>query len=129
MASALEVAQEDARTVMIFDGRWKYIHCEGFRPVLFDLETDPQELTDLGGSDAAEHIAIRAEMEQSLLAWAMQHHSRITATPEVLARQKKAAENGILIGFWDEIEYEQATGKPFSSLVPIGAPASRSTAD
>ncbi|SOE18416.1 arylsulfatase A-like enzyme [Hoeflea halophila] len=128
MASALEVAQEDARTVMIFDGRWKYIRCEGFRPVLFDLETDPGEFIDLGASEAAEHIRIRAEMEQALLAWAMQHHSRITATPEVLAKQKLAAEIGILIGFWDEIEYEQTTGKPFSSLVPVGAPASKSNA-
>ena len=34
----------DCRLLMIFDGRWKFIRCEGFRPVLFDLETDPQEL-------------------------------------------------------------------------------------
>lgn len=75
MASALEVPQEDARTVMIFDGRWKYIRCEGFRPVLFDLESDPDELVDLGGSDTAEHGKVRAEMEKALLAWALQYHT------------------------------------------------------
>ena len=122
MARELGIAQEHAHTVMIFDGRWKFIRCETFRPVLFDLETDPQELTDLGASDAAEHIAVRARMEAALLAWSRRHHTRITATPAVLASQKIAAEGGILIGFWDEQEYEEATGKPFSSLVPAGRP-------
>ncbi|UWS79064.1 sulfatase-like hydrolase/transferase [Phaeobacter sp. G2] len=122
MARALGVAQEHAHTVMIFDGRWKFIRCEGFRPVLFDLETDPQEVKDLGASEQADHIAVRARMEAALLDWARRHHTRITATSAVLARQKIAAEGGILIGFWDEQEYEEATGKPFSSLVPAGRP-------
>lgn len=122
MARALGVEQEHAHTVMIFDGRWKFIRCEGFRPVLFDLETDPQEVKDLGASQQADHIAVRARMEAALLDWARRHHTRITATSAVLARQKIAAEGGILIGFWDEQEYEEATGKPFSSLVPAGRP-------
>ncbi len=122
MARALNQPQEDAHTVMIFDGRWKYIRCEGFRPVLFDLETDPEELLDLGASDAAEHVAVRDRMADALLTWARRHHTRITATPEVLARQSKAAEGGILIGFWDEAEYQAATGKDFDSLVPVGKP-------
>ncbi len=34
-----------------FDGRYKMIHAEGgFRPMLFDLQTDPHEFDDLGGS-------------------------------------------------------------------------------
>jgi arylsulfatase A-like enzyme len=122
MARALEVDQENAHTKMIFDGRWKYIHCEGFRPILFDLETDPEELCDLGASGAAEHVAVRERMERALLAWATRHHTRITATQTVLARQKTAAEEGILIGFWDEAEYEAVTGKPFEGLVPVGRP-------
>ena len=123
MAKALGVPQEDARTTMIHDGRWKYIRCEGFRPVLFDLETDPQEITDLGASDTPEHQAVRSRMEDALLSWSMQHHTRITATHAVLSRQGLAAQQGILIGFWDEAEYEAVTGKPFSSLVPNGPPS------
>ena len=107
---------------MIFDGRWKYVRCEGFRPVLFDLETDPQELTDLGASDAPEHVAVRQRMEAALLQWATRHHTRITATPQVLAGQTKAAETGILIGFWDAEEYEATTGIAFSDLKPAGRP-------
>jgi len=120
MAAALNVPQEDARTVMIFDGRWKYVRCEGFDPVMFDLETDPNEVADIGRSDAPEHVAVRARMEAAMLAWSTQHHTRITADAAVLARQGAAASSGILIGFWDEVEYEQATGKPFSSLRPVG---------
>ena len=62
-------------------------------------------------------------MEDALLSWSMQHHTRITATHAVLSRQGLAAQQGILIGFWDEAEYEAVTGKPFSSLVPNGPPS------
>jgi len=120
MAAALGQPQEDAHTTMIFDGRWKYIRCEGFRPVLWDLETDPKELVDLGASNDLLHVETRARMEAALLEWATRHHTRITATPEVLARQKRAAESGILIGFWDEAEYLQTVGKSFGSLTPQG---------
>ena len=120
MAAALGVPQEDAHTTMILDGRWKYIACEAFSPILFDLEIDPDELTDLGRSDVPEHIEVRARMNAALLKWATRHHTRITATPAVLARQKRAAKDGILIGFWDENEYERATGQAFSKLKPLG---------
>ncbi|MEO0381412.1 MAG: sulfatase/phosphatase domain-containing protein, partial [Pseudomonadota bacterium] len=120
MAQSLGQPQEHAHTTMIFDGRWKYIRCEGFAPVLFDHKADPDELHDLGTSEAGEHVAVRARMEEALLTWATQHHTRITATPAVLAGQKTAAETGILIGFWDEAEYEAVVGKAFSDLVPVG---------
>lgn len=122
MAEALNVLQEDARTVMIFDGRWKYVRCEGFRPILFDLQTDPNELQDIGDSDMPEHVETRSRMEKALMSWSLQHHSRITATEKVLLGLKQTANKGVLIGFWDEAEYEGATGKPFASLVPRGPP-------
>lgn len=34
---------------MLRKGRWKLIHYVGFAPELFDLESDPEELTDLAG--------------------------------------------------------------------------------
>jgi arylsulfatase A-like enzyme len=120
MARTLDVPQEDAHTTMIFDGHWKYIHCEGFAPVLFDLQSDPDEINDLGRSEAPQHVAVRARMDAALLRWATRHHTRITATPAVLARQKRAAKDGILIGFWDEDEYQSATGQAFRDLKPVG---------
>ena len=120
MARSLQQPQEDAHTKMIFDGRWKYIRCEGFAPIMFDLDTDPHELTDVGTSQTQEHIDARARLEAALLTWATRHHTRITATPNVLARQSKAAETGILIGFWDEDEFLEAVGKPFDARTPVG---------
>lgn len=120
MARSVGAPQHDAHTVMIFDGRWKYVRCEGFRPILFDLEADPRELIDVGGSEATEHAEVRRRMEAALLDWARRHHTRITATPQVLERQHNAAKSGILIGFWDEAEYEAETGLSFSRLQPQG---------
>ena len=120
MATSLEVPQEEAHTQMIFDGRWKYVSCEAFEPILFDLENDPKELTDVGRSDAPEHVEVRARMKAALLKWATRHHTRITATARVLASQKTAAKDGILIGFWDEDEYLDATGQDFNDLQPVG---------
>lgn len=122
MARALDVPQADANTRMIYDGRWKYINCRGFRPILFDLLQDPHELNDIGGSDDPEHVQVRGRMEKALFAWATRHHTRITATPQVLASQHKAAEEGILIGFWDEAEFEAVTGFAFNTLKPKGRP-------
>jgi arylsulfatase A-like enzyme len=34
------------------DHRYKYVHCEGFRPMLFDLQADPDEFLDLGTDPA-----------------------------------------------------------------------------
>ena len=50
----------------------------------------------------------------------MRHHSRITATEKLLDSQKKATESGILIGFWDEMEFASITGQKFENLKPIG---------
>ena len=53
MAVRLGVDARDARLFMIADKRWKFIHAEGgFRPLLFDLESDPDEFVDLGASSA-----------------------------------------------------------------------------
>ena len=48
--------EENARLIMVCDKRWKYVHCEGFRPMLFDLENDPQELNDLGADPDHEEV-------------------------------------------------------------------------
>ena len=106
----LDIDQADARLLMIFDGRWKYIHAEGFRPLLFDLETDPDEVIDLGTEPA--HEEVRARLHEALFAWARRHHSRITRTPEHIDRMAKNGEPpGILIGFWDENELREAGKK------------------
>jgi len=49
---------------MIRHGRYKYIHYVGMPPMLFDLEADPPEQTDLGLDPA--HKAVLAECESRL---------------------------------------------------------------
>ncbi|MEM8979741.1 MAG: alkaline phosphatase family protein [Pseudomonadota bacterium] len=102
---AIGVDQADARLVMIFDGRWKYIHCETMPPMLFDLETDPDELNELGADPAyADHITRLREMH---FEWARRHHTRITRSAEIIEAMTDAREPpGILIGYKDRQELE-----------------------
>ena len=51
---------------MLRKGRWKYVHCVRYRPQLFDLEEDPEELVDLasGPSYLATLRALDAELRR-----------------------------------------------------------------
>ena len=102
---AVGVDQGDARMTMIFDGRWKYVHVEEMRPLLFDLESDPNELVDLGGDPA---FAEQVERLRGLhFGWTRQHHNRITRTAEEVEAMTDAREPpGILIGYRDRAELE-----------------------
>lgn len=97
------VDQRDARLVMVFDGRWKYIHVETMRPMLFDLESDPDELIDLGNDpnhqDQIERLgALHFE-------WARKHHARTTRSAEIVEAMTDEGEpDGIVIGYWDKQE-------------------------
>lgn len=104
---AIGVDQQDARLVMIFDGRWKYVHVEHMRPLLFDLETDPDEIHDLGESPA--HQAHVERLREIHFAWARQHHSRITRSHEIIEKMTDAREpEGIYIAYWDPEELGNA---------------------
>ena len=50
---------------MIRSGRYKYVHVEGYRPQLFNLETDPSELHDLGDDPA--HAELRQQLAARVL--------------------------------------------------------------
>ncbi len=102
---AVGVDQGDARLAMIFDGRWKYIHVEKMRPMLFDLESDPNELHDLGADPDS-----RLELERMSalhFKWSRQHHNRITRSAEIVEAMTDAKEPpGILIGYRNSGELE-----------------------
>ncbi len=97
----------DCRLVMVFDGRWKYIHAEGFRPMLYDLDTDPEEFHDLGAEPQFE--AEQARLETVMNAWARAHHNRVTISDEEIAKRAGGElRRGYIIGFWDEGELAEA---------------------
>lgn len=109
------IDQRNARLVMIFDGRWKYIHVETMRPLLFDLETDPKELHDLGNDPA--HADQIERLSGLHFEWARQHHSRITRSADIIEAMTDDKEpSGIIIAYWDQDELE-ANGLPMPAHI------------
>jgi arylsulfatase A-like enzyme len=103
VAAKLGIEPRDARLFMVADKRWKYIHAPGFRPMLFDLQTDPQELTDLGADPA--YAGERQRLAAELSDWGLRLSQRTTRSDAALkAARGKSLRKGILIGVWDENE-------------------------
>ena len=103
VATRLGVAARHARLFMVADGRWKYVHAPGFRPMLFDLDTDPQEFADLGADPARE--GERRRLAGELAEWGLRLSQRTTRSDaEIAAARGKSLRKGILVGVWDESE-------------------------
>jgi arylsulfatase A-like enzyme len=104
----LGLKPHEARLFMAFDGRWKYVHAAPFRPMLYDLERDPQELRDLGADPA--HAQERARMKDMLFDWALRDHRRLTMSDAQIEAYgpHRQLELGIFIGYADEAEVEAA---------------------
>ncbi|WP_425049722.1 sulfatase-like hydrolase/transferase [Psychromarinibacter sp. S121] len=96
MCAALGLESRDARMFMVFDGRWKLIHFEGgFRPMLFDLETDPDEFRDLARSPG--HEAEIARLYDALARWGRRMSQRVTRSDaDIAAMRGRSARKGIL---------------------------------
>ena len=102
-------APRECRLFMVFDGRWKFIHAPGFRPMLYDLQTDPHELVDRGADAACAGECER--LRAALFEWSLADHNRITmpdARILAYADSNQQLRNGILIGIWDEAELAAA---------------------
>ena len=93
----------ECNTVMICTARWKYIHIDNYRPQLFDLENDPQELKDLGDDPTMD--AIISEMQKHLITFFLRRKSRITISNEKIDQLiggTNREKRGILIGYYEE---------------------------
>ncbi|MGD9924084.1 MAG: alkaline phosphatase family protein [Pseudorhodoplanes sp.] len=100
-AVRLGVAPRDARLFMAADKRWKYVHAIGFRPMLFDLQSDPEEFRDLGADPA--YAAERERLSSALADWGLRMSQRTTISEaQILQGRGKSQRKGILIGVWDE---------------------------
>lgn len=131
-AATLGLAPMDARLFMVTDGRWKYVHAEGMRPMLFDLESDPDELVDRGADPGCE--AERARLLEALNRWARRQSQRTTISDaQIVARRGASLKKGILIGFWDEAElpaemvpskWREGAKAPARSLTRARSPSS-----
>jgi arylsulfatase A-like enzyme len=99
----LDMPVAECGLVMVFDGRWKYVYAKSLPPMLFDLETDPNEFVDLGRDPAYENE--RRRLFDVMTRWSLQIHNRITITDEKIAEiADRDLEGNIPIGYWDEEE-------------------------
>lgn len=95
----LNLAPDETRAFMVTNARWKYVHYEHFRPQLFDLHNDPDELHDLGLSP--DHDAIRRQMAEALSKWVRTRRMRTTIRDDdVASRTGTAHARGYLFGIW-----------------------------
>ena len=90
---------DECRAWMVRTERWKYVHWQGFRPQLFDMSHDPDELVDLGDDPA--HETVRAEMRERLLDWQLLRKTRTTVEHATVERRTEDWKgNGLFIGVW-----------------------------
>ncbi|QFT33743.1 Arylsulfatase [Labrenzia sp. THAF82] len=92
----LELEPRDARLFMVFDGRYKLMHAEGgFRPMLFDLVTDPDEFVDLAKGN--EHTAEIDRLYGYLAQWGRRLAQRVTKSEDdIKAMRGRSRRKGIL---------------------------------
>tara|TARA_R110002049_G_scaffold307712_1_gene509019 strand:+ start:10978 stop:12612 length:1635 start_codon:yes stop_codon:yes gene_type:complete len=106
--SRLGVEVQDAKLTMLFDGRWKYTFAEGFRPMLFDLDMDPEEYVDLGADPrCADELA---RLERLFFGWTRRTSQRTTRSDAWIAAGDGSlgeAKAGILIGYRNEEELRE----------------------
>ncbi len=106
-AAKLGVEPRDARLFMVFDGRYKMMHAEGgFRPMLFDLQEDPQEFHDLGKGNA--HAEVIDRHYGHLAQWGRRLAQRVTKSEDDLkAMRGRSLRRGILPFLADGTEVDE----------------------
>lgn len=117
-ADRLGLAPKDARLFMIVDHQWKFIHAEGgFRPLLFDLVGDCEELVDLGAN--AEYEEIIDMMYARLAKWARRLSQQATMSNEKLRKMRKGPNRkGILLGLFEEGDVPEELSVKYRGEVP-----------
>ncbi len=104
MVDKLGLTPRQARLFMVVDKRWKFMHAEGgFRPMLFDMLNDPDELIDLGNSQ--EYESTIHLMYERLGQWSRRASQRTTKSDqEIISSRGKSRRVGVLLGVVDGSE-------------------------
>lgn len=87
------------RTVVLRDHEWKFVFCDGLRPLLFDLQADPQEFHDLGGDPRFGPIV--EQYTNKMSAW-FQQRKTLTSTSDEFVENWLGLRRfrGMAIGQW-----------------------------
>jgi len=95
----LNVAADQAKGWMVRSDRWKYVFYEGFKSQLFDLESDPSELTDRAADPSCQGIL--DEHRDRLFHWFRHRKSTVTVDYDYLdTRHEFATRGGFIFGEW-----------------------------
>ncbi|UWS08464.1 sulfatase-like hydrolase/transferase [Phaeobacter inhibens] len=118
LCEKLGLSPKDARLFMVVDKRWKFMHAEGgLRPMLFDLQEDPDELVDLAKSGA--HQKVIDLMYDRLLEWGLRMSQRITLSDtQIATRRGKSARKGILLGVYEPSEVDDTLTEAYRRPIP-----------
>ena len=114
MAGRLGIASRDAQLFMVYDGRYKMMHSAGgHRPMLFDLESDPDEYHDRGNDPAFRPTLDR--LYGFLHEWGLRMSQRVTMSEADIERKKcEPQREGILVGVHRETDLEKKLTKHYS---------------
>ena len=98
LANRLDLDTAQARLFMVRDARYKLITFGGgIRPMLFDLENDPDELVDLGQDPA--YTAVVDRLTAVLDVWARRPAQRTTMSNETLRNIRSSrSTKGVILG-------------------------------
>ncbi len=93
-----------SRGYMVRTKRWKFCHFDGYRPMLFDMEHDPQELNDLGAHP--DYHQQRQALQGMLFEWLTQRQTRVFSDARMAnhGNEQNDDAEGVWIGVWDHKE-------------------------
>ena len=94
----LNVGAMGGHGFMALTVHWKYIFYENYRPQLFDVVNDADELHDLG--ESADHADIRADLHERLFHWLRNRRTRIGIDDDTIVERAGMKPKGLTIGKW-----------------------------
>ncbi len=117
-AVKLGLTPKECRLFMVYDGRYKMMHAEGgFRPILFDLKTDPEEFHDLAKADA--HQAEIDRLYDLFAQWLRRCAQRVTKSDDEIQSGRGASlRKGILPFMVDGSEVPQEFTEKYRGPAP-----------
>ena len=96
----LGISVDEARWTVLTDHRWKFTHFEGgFRPILFDLQSDPDETVDRAHNPDAQAQAAITHMSQRLAQFRARVSQRTTLSKDtIISKTGASRRRGVVLG-------------------------------